>query len=184
MSDSVIERLLSDAEEELISDASPAFAQARLDDPSDRAAAAGWIAANPRSNAILLLLALRRDAPDAYAAIPVQARAEVLAAALRERAELNDFGYLDESGGYDREAGKALLELGPAAVPALAPELDDMNPGQLEGSEEATLVDVYDLRRADFAYRFIRRLRGEPADFDPDPAVRDERIAALKRELG
>jgi hypothetical protein len=183
MSTSTIERLLSDAEDDLISDASPAFAETRLDDPDVSAAAAGWIAANPRANAILLLLALRRDAPDAYASVPTQARAQVLAAAMRERAELNDFGYLDETGGYDREAGKALIELGPDAIPALVPELDDHNAGQLEGSEEATLVDVYGLRRADFAYRFIRRLRGEPADFDPDPAVRDERIAALKREL-
>lgn len=184
MTASAIEWLLSDAEEELISDASPAFAETRLDTKDESAAAAGWIAANPHANAILLMLALRRDAPDAYASVPVQARAQVLAAALRDRAELNDFGYLDESGGYDREAGKALLELGPDAIPALIPELDDRNEGQLEGSEEATLVDVYGLRRADFAYRFIRRLRGEPADFDPDPAVRDERIAALKRELG
>jgi hypothetical protein len=107
----------------------------------------------------------------------------VLGAALRERANLNDFGYLDETGGHDREAGRALLELGPDAVAALRPELDDMNAGQLEGSEEATLTHVYGLRRADFAYRYLARILGREPEFDPDPAVRDRHIAALRDEL-
>ena len=58
-----------------------------------------------------------------------------------------------------------------------------MNPGQLEGSEEATLTDVYGLRRADFAYRYLARILGEEPRFDPDPAVRDRHIAALRERL-
>ena len=102
---------------------------------------------------------------------------------MRDRASLNDFGYIDEDGGYDREAGHALLELGEAAVEPLTEELDDANPGQLEGSEEATLTEIYGLRRADFAYRFLARILGDEPEFDPDPAVRDMHIAALRKRM-
>jgi hypothetical protein len=183
MSASQLDRLLADAEDDLLAAKSPAYREARFDDPGERATAVGWTTANPRANALLLLLALRREAPEAYAEIPAAARAEVLAAALRERAVLNDFGYLDESGGYDREAGQALLELGDAAIGPLRPVLDDMNDGNLSGSEEATLADEYGLRRADFAYRYITRILGRDEPFDPDPAARDRRIAALREEL-
>lgn len=179
-----LERLLSDAEDDVPAAESDAYESARFDDPADRDAAVGWLRANPDASGILLLLALRREAPEAYASIPPEARARILAAALRERASLNDFGYLDEEGGYDREAGSALLELGDAAVGPLAEELDDMNPGQLEGSEEATLTHIYGLRRADFAYRYLARILGSEPSFDPDPAVRDRHIASLRESLG
>ena len=58
-----------------------------------------------------------------------------------------------------------------------------MNPGQLEGSEEATLTEVYGLRRADFAYRYLARILGLQPLFDPDPAVRDHHIAQLRERL-
>jgi hypothetical protein len=58
-----------------------------------------------------------------------------------------------------------------------------MNPGQLEGSEEATLTDIYDLRRADFAYRYLARILGVQPRFDPDPGVRDRHIAELRERL-
>jgi hypothetical protein len=184
MTESQLERLLADAEDDLLTVQSDAYGSARFDDPGERDAAVGWLTANPTSNAILLLLALRREAPEAYASIPPAARAKVLAAAMRERAELNDFGYIDEEGGYDREAGQALLELGSDAVEALRPELDDRNPAQADGSEESTLIDAFDLRRADFAYRYMSRLLGREPAFDPDPAERDRHIAALRDELG
>jgi hypothetical protein len=180
---SQLQRLLTDAEDDLSAAESETYATARFDDPTERERAVGWLTANPGANAILLLLALRREAPDAYRSIPAARRADTLVAALRERANLNDFGYIDEGGGYDREAGKSLLELGEAAIAPLAGELDDVGPAQLEGSEEATLTDVYDLRRADFAYRYLARILGREPDFDPDPAVRDRHIAELRREL-
>jgi hypothetical protein len=183
MSGSQLEALLGDAEDELVAEGSDAYEEARFDDPAEREAAVGWLTANPRANAILLLLALRRRAPEAYASVPAAARAQVLAAALRERAVLNDFGYIDERGDHDGEAGRALLELGPEAVAALRPELDDHNKAQLEGSEAGALVRTFGLRRADFAYRYLTRILGREPEFDPDPAVRDGHIAALRAEL-
>ena len=180
---SQLERLLADAEDDLLAAESGALEAARFEDPGEGETAAGWLRANPTAAGILVLLALRREAPDAYASIPPETRARVLVAAMRDRGALNDFGYIDESGGYDRDAGRALLELGDAAVGPLAEELGDMNPGQLEGSEEATLTDAYGLRRADFAYRFLARILGEQPRFDPDPAVRDGHIAALRERL-
>jgi hypothetical protein len=164
--------------------ASKAYREARFDDDAERDRAVGWITANPRANALLLLLALRREAPEAYARIPPGARARVLAAALAERAVLNDFGWIGERGaGHDREAGEALLELGEDAVPALRPLLDDLSEAPLEGSEEATLGDELGLRRADFAYRYLARIRGRRPEFDNDPAVRDQQIARLRAAL-
>jgi hypothetical protein len=178
---SQLDDLLADAEADLLAPMSRAYRDARFDDPRERDAAVGWISANPAANALLLLLALRREAPDAYASIPADARAHVLAAALRERALLNDFGWIGERGaGHDREAGQAVLELGEAAVPALRPLLDDRSEAPLEGSEEATLAEELGLRRADFAYRFLARILGREPEFDNDPAVRDEQIARLR----
>jgi len=183
VSSTQLERLLGDAEDEVVAEGSEAYEQARFDDPAEREAAVGWLTANPRANAILLLLALRRSAPEAYASVPAEARAQALAAALRERAVLNDFGYVDESGDHDGEAGRALLELGQDAVAALRPELDDLNKAQLEGSEAGALVRHFGLRRADLAYRYLMRILGRVPELDPDPAVRDREIAALREEL-
>jgi len=178
-----LERLLSDAEDDVPAAESDAYESARFDDPAERDAAVGWLRANAGASGLLLLLALRREAPEAYASIVPETRARILTAALRERASLNDFGYIDEDGGFDREAGEALLELGDAAVGSLAEELDDLNPGQLEGSEEATLTHIYGLRRADFAYRYLARILGRQPEFDPEPAVRDRHIAELRESL-
>ena len=180
---SQLQRLVADAEDDLLAAESGTYAAARFDDPADREQAVAWLMANPGANAILLLLALRREAPDAYRSIPAGTRARILVAAMRERANLNDFGYIDEGRGFDREAGKALLELGEAAAGPLAEELDDLERGQLEGSEEATLTEAYGLRRADFAYRYLALILGREPAFDPDPAVRDRHIAELREAL-
>ncbi len=180
---SQLDRLLADAQDEVPAAESDAYEAARFDDPGERETAASWLRANPSATGILLLLALRREAPEAYASTPPETRAAILVAAMRDRASLNDFGYIDEDGGHDRAAGEALLELGAAAIAPLAKELGDMNPGQLEGSEEATLTEVYGLRRADFAYRYLARILGLQPQFDPDPAVRDRHIAQLRERL-
>jgi hypothetical protein len=180
---SQLDRLLEDAREELLAAESDAYESARFDGPAERDATVARLREHPTADGILALLALRREAPDAYASIPAGTRARILVAAMRERAALNDFGYIDEDGGYDREAGYALLELGDAAVGPLAEELGDSNPGQLEGSEEATLTEIYGLRRADFAYRYLARILGVEPEFDEDPAVRDTHIAALRERL-
>jgi hypothetical protein len=180
---SQLDRLLEDAREELLADESDAYESAAFDDPAERDATVEWLREHPTADGILALLALRREAPGAYKSIPPETRARILVAAMRDRAALNDFGYIDEEGGYDREAGRALLELGDAAVRPLTEELDDMNPGQLDGSEEATLTEIYGLRRADFAYRYLARILGVEPKFDADPAVRDGNIAELRQRL-
>jgi len=139
---SQLDDLREDAREELLADESDAYESARFDDPAERDATVAWLRANPSAEGVLALLALRREAPDAYATIPADTRARILAAAMRDRAALNDFGYIDEDGGYDREAGHALLELGDAAVEPLAEELDDTNPGQLERATRGIVLLV------------------------------------------
>jgi hypothetical protein len=180
---SQLERLLADAEDNILAADSDAYERARFDEPGERKTAVGWLRANPTATGVLLLLALRREAPDAYRSIPAEIRAQVLAAALRERANLNDFGYIAAEGSHDGEAGEAVLELGDAAVGPLLEELGDMSPAQLEGSEESTLADIHRLRRADFAYRYLARVLGQEAKFDSDPAVRDQHIAELRDVL-
>jgi hypothetical protein len=179
-----LERLLADARVGVLAGESSAFHEARFDSAHECETATGLLAASPGPTALLLLLALRREAPEAYAAVPASARAETLAAALREYAVLNDFGYLDEDGNsYDREAARALLELGTDAVPALRPLLDDLQPGPLAGSEESTIAYALGLRRADFAYNYLARILGCRPEFDPDPTIRDNHLAAMRTQL-
>ena len=61
---SQLDDLLADAEADRLAAASKAYRDARFDD-AERGQAVGWITANPHANALLLMLALRREAPDA-----------------------------------------------------------------------------------------------------------------------
>ena len=178
----MIERLLDDAAAAVPLELSDAYQAAHLEGKSAEEAA-GWIRARPDASAFLLLLALRRDANDVYDEIPAQLRARVLASALRDQNGLVDWGYLDPGGSYDGPAAQALIELGEAAVPELAPLLADDRIARVPGSEASTLARKYGYRKADFAYRYVRRMRGEDAPFDPDPARRDREIGELRREL-
>jgi hypothetical protein len=183
MSTAVIEPLLADAEAGVPLELSAAYQHAHLEGKTAEDAA-GWIRARPDASAFLLLLALRRDARDVYDKVPAQLRARVLASSLRDQNGLVDWGYLDPGGSYDGPAAQALLELGDAAVPELAPLLADDRTARVPGSEVATIAKKYGYRKADFAYRYVRRLRGDDAPFDPDPARRDQEIRELQRELG
>lgn len=128
-----------------------------------------------------VLMALRRDWPDSYAAIPADARARVLVGALEHVTWLNDFGYLEPDGAWDGPAAQALIETGPAARGPLASVLGDARPAPLSGSEMATMSAMYGYRRSDFAYRYLSLSLGDdPAVFDADLAERDRRIAALR----
>jgi hypothetical protein len=80
-------------------------------------------------------------------------------------------------------AGEHLVGLGTAAIPALTRLLGDESSVIYEGSREAMGSDSYAYRVNDLAAQFISRITGLPFDADPDPAVRDEAIAALKAEL-
>jgi hypothetical protein len=147
-------------------------------------AAAQRVRAHPDATSLQLLLALRREAPDAYGELPAALRAQVLVAALRDLPFLNDFGWMEPDGhGHDTTAAQALLALGDAARDPLIPLLDDERPAPLSGSETATMSSAYGYRRADFAARYLNKLLHRDSPFAADPAARDDAIAALRDEL-
>jgi hypothetical protein len=111
------------------------------------------------------LFALHRKARRAYAAIPPDKKASVLAAALTHTQFL------------------ATIELGSAALPVLRPILEDARPAPLFGSEEATLSSMHRYRRKDFACRAIARILGLPFRFSGDPEERDRMIEEIKTHL-
>lgn len=182
MSGDAVERLVAASDAGMLLPEAEDYQNPRFD-ADEAAAAARWVQAHPGHSAFHVLMALGRGAPEAYATIPPEVRAKVLAATLAEHRQLNDFGYLDPDGSYDGPAAHAVLELGEAAIPALRPLLEDMSRAQLSGSEEATMAKLFEYRRADFAFRLVSLLLARDAPFDRDPARRDEAIAALREEL-
>ena len=177
---SVVEDLLSDGQAGLLLGQSAAFEGAGFGDEDARAAAAR-IAERPDAAVFHLLMALRREAPDAYREIPAEARAEALTAALRDLPELNDFGGMEPDGhGHDGPAAQALLELRDAARGPLTELLGDTRPAPLAGSEAATMARTYGYRRCDYAYRYLCKLLGRDARFAAAVADRDRAIAELQ----
>jgi hypothetical protein len=174
----VIDELLQDGRARVLLGLSQAYASAHFD-PAAARAAAEQVRAHPDAGAFPLLMALRREAPDAYAQLEPELRAGVLADALRELPELNDFGWMEPGGGYDGPAAQALLELGEPARDALLPLLADRRPAPLAGSEAATLSHLYGYRRADFAFRYLCELDGREPRFAADPSARDAAIEEL-----
>ncbi|MBL8621389.1 MAG: hypothetical protein JNK64_08805 [Myxococcales bacterium] len=80
-------------------------------------------------------------------------------------------------------AGRHLLALGPAALPALRTLLDRTEVVLYEGSEDATVGNARGYRVKDLAAYFIARLAGRPLAFHPALADRDRAIAALIASL-
>jgi hypothetical protein len=152
-------------------------------DPASARAAAERIESEPTADKLVLALALRRAAPEAYAQLPKETRASILVDALRTFNELNDFGWMDEGSGYDGPAAQALIELGPTAAQALRPLLDDTREAPLEGSEEATIAYDLGYRRQDYAYRYAMLALGRDPVFEPEPQQRDPAIEELRAEL-
>jgi hypothetical protein len=174
---SLVDRLYADS-----SDQRRLFESAAFQEPltaADAAEAAGQVAARPDASSYHSLMALRRDAPDAYAQIPEATRAAVLADVLRTQPEPNDFGWLEENAHFDGPAAQALLELGDAARAPLTALLDDTSPAELGGSEAATISRQYGYRRRDWAYHYLARILGRAPAFPRDAAARDREIAAL-----
>jgi hypothetical protein len=179
----LVESLVADGEQETPLGLSDGYVAGGFDtdvarDATDR------VRAHPDASSFVLLLALRRHAPDVYAEVPAELRAQVLVSALRDLQFLDDFSWMEPGGhGYDTTAARALLELGDAASGPLVDLLDDPRPAPLSGSEPATMSHLYRYRRADFAYRYLCKLLQRDADFAAEPAERDEAIAALRSEL-
>lgn len=180
----MIDELIRDSEAGEILYASQAFRDGHLDD-ADADAARAQIEAQPDHSRYHLLMGLRRDQPDTYAAIAADVQAQVLAGALGHLRFLNDFGYLAPGGSFDAESAQVLLDAGEAAIPALVPLLDDDRPAPSRGSETATVAKINQLRRCDYAYHYLMELTGaEDPALEPDLGVRDERIAQLREQLG
>lgn len=178
-----IDALVADGEAGVPLGLSDAYQSARFDADDARAAAAR-IRERPGAEALHLLLALRREAPETYRELPGEQRAQVLVAALRELPHLNDFGWMEPDGhGHDRTAAQALLELGDTARAPLVELLDDDRPAPLAGSEAATMSSTYGYRRSDYAHRYLSKLLRRDAPFAAEPAQRDAAIAALRNEL-
>jgi hypothetical protein len=178
VTESAIDRLIQASLDGRLLGESPDWTSASFDD-AQAEEAAGQITARPDASSYHLLMTLRRAAPTAYAAIPAETRAGVLVDALRSGGYLNDWGNLGPGGGYDGPAAQALLETGDAAREPLSELLGDDRPAPLMGSESAAVSARYGYRRSDFAYRYLRLLRGEEPDFDPDPGARDAARARL-----
>jgi hypothetical protein len=144
--------------------------------PTLEAAARGGGAAG-----LLAVEALRASDPAAYDALPASERAAAYADALRTATIFNAWGHppLGLS-----PAAQAFVALGPAAVEALKPLLDDTRPAPMFGSQDATTAHAYGNRVCDYAYALIEQIRGGEVDYPRSPEERDERIAALRAELG
>lgn len=179
----VIDRLIDDSLNGRLLGQSRDWLSASFDDAQAREAA-GQITTRPDASSYHLLLTLRRTGPTAYAAIPPDVRARVLTDALRSASYLNDWGHLGPGGGYDGPAAQALLDVGNAAIGPLRELLEDDRPAPLMGSESATMSKLHGYRRSDFAYRYLRLIRGEQPDFETDPAARDAAHRQLAAELG
>lgn len=179
----LVETLVADGESETPLGLSDGYRSGEFD-ASSAQAATDQIRAHPDASSLVLLLALRRHAPDAYAQLPADTRAQVLVRALRDLRFLDDFSWMEPDGhGWDSTAAQALLELGDAAVPPLVDLLDDDRPAPLSGSEPATMSHVYGYRRSDFAFRYLNKLLQRDASFAASPAERDGAIAALREQL-
>lgn len=179
-----IAQLVADGEAGLPLGISTAYESARFDRASAEAAAE-WIRAHPDASSMHLLLALRREAPEAYEGLAPAPRAQVLVDALRTVPQLNDFGWMEPGGhGHDRTAAQALLELGDAARAPLLALLGDDRPAPLAGSEAATMSATYGYRRSDYAFRYLSKLLRRDALFADRPTERDAAITALRAELG
>ncbi len=145
--------------------------------------AAKYVQERPDFSSFHLLMALRDQAPGAYSAIPDATKARVLCDALAKETYLNDFGYLHPSEPFDGEAARAILAVGRPCLPFLGNLLSNRQKAPLFGSEGATMSEIYDYRRADFAYRYIVLILGLEPTFAPDSPERDGLITDLQRQL-
>ena len=103
------------------------------------------------------MLLLRQQSPKAYQVLPIGLRIKVLTSALERSKSFNLWGLPN---GSLEDASKALIECGPAAIPALERLLSETRPAPLYGSKQAMVYRMYQLRVCDYALFFIKKLRG------------------------
>jgi hypothetical protein len=109
--------------------------------------------------------------------------AQVYATALKENftESANTWGLPGMSQGLVAEH---VVSMGPAIVPAFAPLLDDDTRVHYEGSEEATIGNIYAFRVKDVAAALIAAVTGRQFELERDPKKRDATIASLVQAAG
>jgi hypothetical protein len=150
-----------------------------LNNDKEISEAVGYIETHPDFTSYHLLFAVRKFDPKAYAKLSAETKARVLCSALVNTVMMNDWGGLT----LDGLAAKALLDTGRAALPYLRPILDNNDSALLGGSSSATVSEIYNYRRADYAYRYASLILSREPMFDYNPEVRDKAIAGLRQQL-
>ena len=109
--------------------------------------------------------------------------AQVYATALKENftESANTWGLPGMSQGLVAEH---VVSMGPAIAPAFAPLLDDDTRVHYEGSEEATIGNIYAFRVKDVAAALIAAVTGRRFELERDPTKRDATIASLVQAAG
>jgi hypothetical protein len=137
-------------------------------------------AATPDRRSYLVAEAIRAIDPASFDALDPSVQLRVYVDALAHAGAFNDWGF---PGGGGQARGDWLERQGAAAVPLLAPLLDDQREAPTFGSQEATLARAWRNRVCDYALYFVLALRGQRPAWPRDPAARDAMIADLKRAL-
>jgi hypothetical protein len=125
---------------------------------------------------VLTLLALRESSREAYSEIEPAKRVQILVDDLERSKFYNRWGIPHL---YWEDAGRALIEQGQTALPALRELLDDDRPAPVWGDEEATISREFGYRVKDYAWALIQAIQGRGlADIPRDAAGRDRLIRA------
>ncbi len=129
---------------------------------------------------LLALEALRGADPAGYDVMPAPERAAAYVAALAASTYFNAWG---QAGRSLTDTSRALIALGPDAVKALTPLLDDLRAAPSSGSQDATLSQMNGNRVCDYAWVLINEVHGTEYAYAPSPADRDREIAATRATL-
>jgi hypothetical protein len=158
--------------------ASPAVASA----PGCGAEGGPWLRGRLGDDEIgfLALEALRVHFPAEWAGLPPGERAAVYARELGAARWYNAWGL---PGQPPSDAGRALMQLGPAAIPHLSPLLDSRRPAPSFGSEEASMSRLMAYRVCDYAWDFIARIQGGHPELPDHAGERDAAISAMQERL-
>jgi hypothetical protein len=138
-----------------------------------------YIEANNSYKSYHLLMALKRDVPDAYKKLAKKTKAAILTSALKNMRTVDDWSFLHPKESVDNISAEALLELGKESLEYLIPILDD----DAEGLHINRFSRQFKYRRKDFAYRYVSLILERSPTFAADPKQRDKDIEALKKVL-
>lgn len=127
-----------------------------------------------------LLFALRYQAFDVYESIPRPIRASVICSALANLSDHTDWAGIHGNPFHNTRAVDALYETDPDCVPLLIPLLDDH---RRTWQHDDPIITSWQIRRCDYAYRYLSILLGRHFVFYETPQERDREIDALKEFL-